>query len=190
MPNNESFLVHKVYIEKYRPIAFDVNPNFTVREQARYDVFRIYKYYDRNEPNDSGGHNISLELQFKLIDEEPHPDLEKLPIGAMDELYLEFHKRKPDPSTVKGFIMMFEILRKNYVPVEKKILRDGSEVGVMNFRFRDSDKEKYYGYSILLQMKYNEPSSRGKTLIDKGKVIHVVLVEGARQTTIDQYSYS
>jgi len=186
MSRNEPFLVHTANLEKYDPKIFEVKKQYLNPKDAKYEVAAVWKFYNRAEPNYSGGHNLKLELQFKVDrdTEKLHEDV-KLPITAGTEVSLLFFDHRPDE--IPKMLMLFGLTRKKYSPKTHKILRDGEAATLSSFKYLDSGYE-YDGYRIEIQLKYNIPSSRSEKLIKDGKLIYLAIVQDTIQTTVDQFT--
>lgn len=182
---SEPFLVHSANLEKWRPRAYDVKADYVLPEDAKYEVASIWKFYSRNDPNSAGGHNLNMELQFKVVNDQLDQRLEVLPTLAGTEVSIQFFNGLP--SMAPNMLLRYGVLRRRHIPEDFKIARDGDIIKTSFFRFTDAGDD-YNGYRFELQLTYNNPSSRHDLLLNQGKVLHIAIVQDNRQTTIDEYT--
>lgn len=186
MSEREPFLVHKVNLEKWRPRAYDVKKDYIREEDAIYDAFSIWKLYDRKEVNYPGGHNLSLELQFRVLDDQLSPNV-NLPTDAGAEVSVLLFDRGFPREPLPKQLMKFGLFRRSFGS-ENKVLRSGDTTQVAYYRYLASDREDFQGYRVELKAKYNSPSSRAKALENSGSLIYMVLVQEHLQTTLEKFS--
>ena len=182
---NEPFLVHKANLEKWRPRAYDVKADYVQPEDAKYEVASMWKFYSKDDPNSPGGHNLIMDLQFRVVNDRLHSDLDILPTLAGSEVSVQFFNGRP--AVTPQMLLRFGVLRRRHIPADYKVSRDGDIITTSYFRFTDAGDD-YNGYRFELQLTYHNPSSRHDLLLEQGKVLHIAIVQDHKQTTIVDFT--